>query len=97
MRNQEEVVPESIILGPAAEKGYRSAISATLKQISKVYFSNDAIKRFECPTTRPQAPKWDLELVLLSLCSAPYDHLESCGQKELNLNFSGFSCWSQAQ
>ena len=77
---------------PATVKGYRSAISTTLKQISKIDFSNesvlsDVVKSFELerPRLRSHFPKWDLTLVLSSLLAPPYEPLESCGFKELTL------------
>ena len=77
---------------PATVKGYRSAISTTLKQISKIDFSNesvlsDVVKSFELerPRLRSHFPKWDLTLVLSSLLAPPYEPLEYCGFKELTL------------
>ena len=77
---------------PATVKGFRSAISTTLKQISKIDFSNesvlsDAVKSFELerPRLRSHFPKWDLTLVLSSLLAPPYEPLESCGFKKLSL------------
>ena len=77
---------------PATMKGYRSAISTTLKQISKIDFSNesvlsDVVKSFELerPRLRSHFPKWDLTLVLSSLLAPPYEPLEYCGFKELTL------------
>lgn len=75
---------------PSTVKGYRSAISTTLKQISKVDFANesilsDLVRSFELerPRTRSYLPKWDLALVLSTLISSPFEPLESCGFKEL--------------
>ena len=59
---------------PTTVKGYHSAISTTLKQISKVDFSNlsilsDIVRSFEPerPRTKTHFPKWDLALVLFTL------------------------------
>ena len=75
---------------PATVKGYRSAISTTLKQISKVDFSNqsilsDVVRSFEleCPRTKAHFPKWDLALVLSTLSGDLFEPLQSCGFKEL--------------
>lgn len=75
---------------PSTVKGYRSAISTTLKQISKTDFSNesilsDLVRSFELerPRTRPLLPKWDLALVLSALVDSPFEPLDACGFKEL--------------
>ena len=75
---------------PATVKGYRSAISTTLKQISSIDFSSqsvlsDVVRSFELerPRTRPHFPKWDLAVVLSALNSSPFEPLDSCGFKEL--------------
>ena len=75
---------------PATVKGYRSAISTTLKQISNVDFSNqsilsDVVRSFELerPRVKPHFPKWDLAVVLTALNTTPFEPLESCGFKEL--------------
>ena len=77
---------------PATVKGYRSAISTTLKQISKVDFSNqsilsDVVRSFELkhPRTKAHFPKWDLALGLSTLSSDLFEPLQSCGFKELTL------------
>ena len=63
-------------------KGYRAMLSNTLKYSSKWDFGSDPIiseliKSFELerPVHRTLFPKWDLSLVLLSLCKAPYEPL----------------------
>ena len=78
-------------LSPATVKGYRSAISTILKQIS-VSFSNqsilsDVVKSFELhrPRTKAHFPKWDLALVLSTLSGDLFEPLQSCGFKELTL------------
>lgn len=75
---------------PSTVKGYRSAISTTLKQISTADFSNesiltDVVRSFELerPRIRSQFPKWDLSVVLSSLLDSPFEPLEACGFKEL--------------
>ena len=75
---------------PSTVKGYRSAISTTLKQVSTIDFANesilaDVVRSFELerPRTRSQFPKWDLAVVLSSLLSSPFEPLETCGFKEL--------------
>ena len=77
---------------PATVKGYRSAISTTLKQISKIDFScesilSDVVRSFELehPRTKVHFPKWDLAIVLAALSNAPFEPLEECGFKELTL------------
>ena len=73
---------------PATVKGYRSAISTTLKPFSKVdFFQMNPLYSFvlERPRARPQTPKWDVALILLSLCSVLYVSSEYCGQRELIL------------
>ena len=78
---------------PSTVKEYRSAISTTLKQISKVDFAKESVlsnlvRSFELerPRTKPHFPKWDLALVLTVLVSPPFEPLESCDFKELTLN-----------
>ena len=75
---------------PNTVKGYRSAISTTLKQISKVDFSNqsilsDVVRSFELerPRSNSHFPKWDLALVLSTLSGELFEPLPSCGFKEL--------------
>ena len=75
---------------PATVKGYSSAISTTLKQISNVDFSNqsilaDVVRSFELerPRVKPHFHKWDLAVVLTALNTTPFEPLESCGFKEL--------------
>ena len=79
-------------LSPATVKGYRSAISTTLKQFSSVGFSNqlilaDTVRSFELerPRVRTHFPKWDLAVVLSSLSSTPFEPLDYCEFKELTL------------
>ena len=78
------------IFSPTTVKGYRSAISTTLKQISKEDFSNqsilsDVVRSFELerPRTKTHFPKWDLALVLSTLSGERFEPLQSCGFKEL--------------
>lgn len=75
---------------PATVKGYRSAISTTLKQISKVDFANqsilsDVVRSFELerPRTKAHFPKWDLAIVLSTLAGDIFEPLQTCGFKEL--------------
>ena len=77
---------------PATVKGYRSAFSTTLKQISKIDFScesifSDVVRSFELerPRTKVYFPKWGLAIVLAVLSSAPFEPLKECGFKELTL------------
>ena len=77
---------------PATVKGYRSAISITLKHISSVDFSNqsilvDVVRSFELerPRVRAHFPKCVLAVVLSSLSSAPFEPLDSCGFEKLTL------------
>ena len=65
-------------------KGYRSAISNTLKfsvgpTIGSDTFISDLIRNFDLqrPVSRSLTPKWNLTCVLWSLCEAPYEPLES--------------------
>ena len=90
---------------PATVKGYRSAISTTVKQVSSVDFSNQPIlaavvRSFELerPRVRTHFPKWDLAVVLSSLSNAPFEPLDSCGFKELTLKTVSYniSFWAQA-
>ena len=60
-----------------------------MKQVSSVNFSNqpilaDVVRSFELERPRVWAhfPKWDLVVVLSSLCSVPFETLDSCGFKE---------------
>lgn len=75
---------------PATVKGYRSAISTTLKQVSRIDFSNqpilsDVVRSFELerPRTKAHFPKWDLAVVLTTLVSDIFEPLQTCGFKEL--------------
>ena len=75
---------------PATVKDCGSAISTTLKQISKMDFSNqsilsDVVRSFEldCSRTKAHFPKWDLALVLSTLSGDLFEPLQSCGFKEL--------------
>ena len=54
-------------------------MTLSLSNFPKKIFSNESIlfdvvesSVLERPRARPQTPKWDLALVLLSLCSVPY-------------------------
>ena len=64
-------------------KGYRSTISNTLKYKTGYDFRShpvlsELIKSFaiQRPVDRPLAPKWDLALVLLHMCKAPFEPLD---------------------
>ena len=65
-------------------KGYRSAISNTLKfsvgpTIGSDPFISDLIRNFDIqrPVTKSLTPKWNLTCVLWSLCKGPYEPLDS--------------------
>lgn len=79
-------------LSPSSIKGYRSAISSTLKHIAPVDIFNSPIltdiirsMELEKPTPSHIVPQWDLSLVLRVLKEAPFEPLSSCKPRELTL------------
>lgn len=73
---------------PVSIKGYRSAISSTLKHLSSVDFSShpvlsDVIRSMELekPVITRVVPQWDLSLVLDSLKKSPFEPMSSCSLK----------------
>lgn len=77
-------------LSPASVKGYRSAISSTLKHVSSVDFSSDPVltdiirsMELEKPIVSPIVPYWGLSLVLDCLKESPFEPM-SCSFKCLS-------------
>ena len=75
-------------LAPVSVKGYRSAISSTLKHLSSVNFSSDPVlsdiiksMEFEKPVVSKAVPHWDLSLVLDCLKESPFEPMSSCSLK----------------
>lgn len=75
-------------LCPVSVKGYRSAISSTLKHLSSVDFSShpvlsDIIRSMELekPVSNRIVPLWDLALVLESFKKTPFEPMASCSLK----------------
>ena len=78
-------------LSPASVKGYRSAISSTLKHFSSVDFSSDPVladiirsMELEKPIVSRVVPYWDLSLVLDCLKESPFEPMSSCSFKCLS-------------
>ena len=66
-------------------KGYRSAISSTLKHLSSVDFSSDPVlsdiiknMELEKPVVSKVVPHWDLSFVLDCLKESPFEPMSSC-------------------
>lgn len=79
-------------LSPVSIKGYRSAISSTLKHFSSVDFSSDPVlsdivrsMELEKPMITRVVPNWDLSLVLSCFKKSPFEPLSSCSLKLLTL------------
>ncbi|MEW8546512.1 MAG: hypothetical protein AB2693_23605, partial [Candidatus Thiodiazotropha sp.] len=77
-------------LSPVSVKGYRSAISSTLKHFSSVDFSSDPVlsdivrsMELEKPSHTRVVPHWDLSLVLSCLKESPFEPLSSSSLKFL--------------
>ena len=75
-------------LAPVSVKGYRSAISSTLKHLSSVDFSSDPVlsdiiksMELEKPVVSKVVPHWDLSLVLDCLKESPFELMSSCSLK----------------
>ena len=75
-------------LAPVSVKGYRSAISSTLKHLSSVDFSSDPVlsdiiksMELEKPVVSKVVPHWDLSLVLDCLKESPSEPMSSCSLK----------------
>ena len=75
-------------LSPVSVKGYRSAISSTLKHQSSVDFSShpvlaDVIRSLELekPAVNRIFPHWHLSLVLDCLKKSPFEPMSSCSLK----------------
>ena len=78
-------------LSVPAVKGYRSALAQVFTyksiDISNSKEISSLIKNFEqeLPPKKVSAPQWDLNLVLQSLRSAPYEPIKLCSLKHLTL------------
>ena len=75
-------------LAPVSVKGYRSAISSTLKHLSLVDFSSDPVlsdiiksMELEKPVVSKVVPHWDLSLVLDCLKESLFEPMSSCSLK----------------
>ena len=75
-------------LAPVSVKGYRSAISSTLKHLSSVDFSSDHVlsdiiksMELEKPVVSKVVPHWDLSLGLDCLKESPFEPMSSCSLK----------------
>ena len=78
-------------LSPTSVKGYRSAISFTLKHFSSVDFSSDPVladiirsMELEKPIVSWVVPYWDFSLVLDCLKESPFEPMSSCSFKCLS-------------
>ncbi|MES9880851.1 MAG: hypothetical protein ABW185_08225 [Sedimenticola sp.] len=77
---------------PSAVRGYRSAITSTLRQSSQTDYSNqpllsEVIRSFELerPRVAYPVPKWDLALVLRAISVSPFEPLSDCSLRLLTL------------
>ncbi|MCG7878571.1 MAG: hypothetical protein JAY75_22815 [Candidatus Thiodiazotropha taylori] len=75
-------------LSPVSVKGYRSAISSTLKHLSSVDFSSDPVlsdiiksMELEKPAVSRVVPHWDLSIVLDCFKESPFEPMSSCSLK----------------
>ena len=75
-------------LAPVSVKGYRSAISSTLKHLSSVDYSSDPVlsdiiksMELEKPVVSKVVCHWDLSFVLDCLKESPFEPMSSCSLK----------------